>query len=113
MIPVPLLITVKLSKLMHEAIHFMNENGRKEDFIHTLHAIREGFILQNVAFHLMLNFGLFHALASVLNMRYSDKQRIIPQLCKIFFLYHLTKSSREKQLCIKLIPQSQACCRFL
>ncbi len=63
----------ELSELIHIVIHIMDEHGRKEDFIHTLHAIKDGYILQNVAFHLLLDVGLFYSLSSVSNMRYSEQ----------------------------------------
>ena len=63
----------ELSELIHDVIHVMNEHNRKEDFIHTLHAIRKGHLLQNVAFHLLLDIGLFYSQSSISNMRYSEQ----------------------------------------
>ena len=64
-----------LSELFFEVINVMDQYGRKDDFISMLHAIKDGYLLQNIAFHLLLDVGLFYGLSSISNMRY-DKQSL-------------------------------------
>ena len=59
--------------LLPYVIDQLQQMDRLSDFVSLLHAIKNGYILKNIAFHLLLDVSNFYSKTSISSMRYSKE----------------------------------------